>query len=366
MTAAGDAMPAGGCSTEESLRVDAPVLRQYVAALYRAAGLARGSAGVVARVQVATDMRGIDTHGTRLAPTYVGKLLAAELAERPVFAVTADADASVVLDAGLAVGPLAGTVAARLAIRRARRYGVGLVAVTRAGHCGAAGSFALLAAEAGMIGVTVAETGRASLAAYGTAEPVLGNTALAIAVPRPRGRAPLLLDMACGALAWGKVHALARRGLPLPDGAALDRDGVPTTASDRAAVLLPFGAGKGSGLAMVCSVLAGLGAGLPAPGNRAGRGMLMAAISPDHLNTRIELTDRVEELAAAVAAASPGRGGEARLPGDRAWAARTDAMRHGIALDPHHLSVLITAGQRLGLTAAITRLTDRGADEPHP
>ena len=104
------------------------------------------------------------------------------------------------------------------------------------------------------------------------------GTARRCAVPRARGalpdqsglhrhsrhgrNEPILLDFATSRVALGKVRVAHNAGKPMIDGALLDHAGQPTTdpsvmyTQPRGAVL-PFGEHKGSGLALVCELLAG-------------------------------------------------------------------------------------------------------------
>ena len=334
-----------------SVKIDAGVLRDYVRSVYCAAGVPRGSASVVAGVQVDTDLRGVSTHGTRLVATYVSKLLAGSLNRRPAVTLTYDAGSCAALDADRALGPLAGTIAMTLAVRRARRHGAALVIAGNAGHAGAAGSYPLIAADAGMIGVAVCQTGSASVAPYGTSDPVLGNTALAVALPRGPAR-PVLLDMACGSVSWGQAHARRREGARLPDGCALDSYGEPTGDPRHAVTLCTFGGAKGSALAIVVELLASAARGaltaLAADGE--GRALWVCAVDPAHLGIDVSLPNRIEEIAQVLGNARVMRAGQPpRLPGDRAWEATSAGMAGGIPLDDDHVRRLTDAGRQVGI-----------------
>ena len=54
----------------------------------------------------------------------------------------------------------------------------------------------------------------------------------------------------------GRVQQLKREGKTLPEGAAVDNNGVPTTDPDKAVYLLPFGAHKGYGLMLIDELVA--------------------------------------------------------------------------------------------------------------
>jgi LDH2 family malate/lactate/ureidoglycolate dehydrogenase len=67
----------------------------------------------------------------------------------------------------------------------------------------------------------------------------------------------------------GRVQQLAREGKQLPPGAAVDASGLPTTDPNLAKYLVPFGAHKGYGLALMNEIIgAFIGGSLPTLRNR--------------------------------------------------------------------------------------------------
>jgi LDH2 family malate/lactate/ureidoglycolate dehydrogenase len=327
-------------------RVHPRDLKAYLVLLYQAVGTSAAAARIIASAQVETDLCGVATHGSRMAPRYLAALADGRLKARPRPTVLADGPVCLALDADHAPGPLAAATAMRRAQRRAASHGMGVVTVRGAGHPGAVGTYAAQAARAGLVGIVAAQTSSPSVAPHGGSTPVLGNTALAIAVPG-QGDAPVLLDMACGALSWGRVRDLSATGKKLPPGAALDIDGRPTRSPQHARVLRTFGGAKGSALAMVLELLVGALTGsslLPSDGE--GRGLLCLALAPWHLEPGHRLGERVVEVCEAVRTSDGALGTGTRIPGDRAWSARRAALVHGIPLAGHHLHALTDAGRR--------------------
>ncbi|MDG4832992.1 Ldh family oxidoreductase [Solwaraspora sp. WMMD1047] len=334
-------------------RVPAGPLVEYLAACYRAVGVADRPARRVARVQVDTDRRGILSHGSRLAGRYLTKLADGRLNPRPRIRTVFRGGVCRRLDADGALGPWAADVAVRHAAAIARRMGAGVVAVSGCGHIGAAGSSAISGAAADMLTLVIGQTGAASVAPDGSVSPVLGNTPVAVAVPRG-GHPPIVADLACGAMSWGAVSEHRTAGRPLPGDVAYDDAGLPTRDAGRAAVLRPFGGAKGSALAVIAEILAGTFTGSAALPSGERRGLLTVAIHPRGLGVAV---GQVEHLAAAVRDAVPVAGiAGARLPGDRGWEAAAVADRDGIGLDAAHLRCLTDAGRRYGVDP--TTLTD--------
>ena len=76
-------------------------------------------------------------------------------------------------------------------------------------------------------------------------------------------------DWATSVVAMGRVQQLAREGKQLPPGAAVDETGAPTTDPAKAKYLVPFGAHKGYGLALMNEIIgAFIGGSLPTIRNR--------------------------------------------------------------------------------------------------
>ncbi|MDI5969914.1 Ldh family oxidoreductase [Streptomyces sp. SL13] len=315
-------------------------LRAYVEALFRVAGVTRGGARAMADTYLEADLRGISGHGCRLVPGMLTKLEDGRLSARSAFTVVRRDGATLVLDAGYAPGPLAVRAATAGAERLARIHGVGLVAVHRSGHVGAVGIGAARLAERGLIGIVATQTSAPSVALLGgTGAPVLGNSAIAVAIPGPDH--PVLVDLAAGPLSWGRLHEHARAGRTLPAGCAVDRCGRPVRDPERAAVLLPS-SGRAQALAIVLELLVGAVIGAtPLPTGQDGRGLLCLAIDPTRLTTAHQLSAGVEAVARAV------HDDGVRMPGDRSWRSRATARTEGIALDHDTFNALVAAGRRL-------------------
>src|SRR6202041_909759 len=93
----------------------------------------------------------------------------------------------------------------------------------------------------------------------------LGTNPFCAAVPGEDGPA-LMLDMATTTIAAGKARVAYNKGVPVPDGCLIDPDGTPTNdpsgfIRDKIGALRTFGTHKGSGLAIMCEIMAAAVAG---------------------------------------------------------------------------------------------------------
>ena len=242
-------------------------LEVWTAALVRSVGTPQDVAADVAEILVAADRRGIPSHGTARLPNYLALVQAGVMdpAARPVAEVERAALAR--YDARNGWGHHASRVALDRAVELARVAGSALVVLRNSNHYGIAGWYALRAARAGMIGMSL--TNSSPLVAPTRArQPLLGTNPIAIAAPAGRFGA-FCLDMATSTIPRGRIEVAARRGESLPEGWAIDADGHParTPEAALAGALLPLGgdeanAGyKGYGLALAVDMLTGVLAG---------------------------------------------------------------------------------------------------------
>jgi LDH2 family malate/lactate/ureidoglycolate dehydrogenase len=238
--------------------VPAVKLTGFVAALFAAAGVPDHAAAAVAGGLVEADLCGLHSHGVMLVEMYIDRLLRGSVSASPSAAVVSDNAGAVVLDAGHALGQLTGQQAMAMAIARARQHASGIVAVRHGFHFGAAGQYAVMAAEAGCIGIAMCNT-RPLMPAPGGAERLVGNNPLAIAIPSD-GVIPIVLDMATSEAAMGKIRLAANAGETIPASWAVQNDGTPTTDPRQAiaGMLLPAAGAKGFGLAFMIDLMCGL------------------------------------------------------------------------------------------------------------
>jgi LDH2 family malate/lactate/ureidoglycolate dehydrogenase len=351
----------------ESVRVDAARLAAAVADIFSALGVAADDARVVAGDLVAADLEGVASHGVMLAPMYVDRLLQGSVSRRSSGAVVSDRGATIVIDAGNALGQLTAHQAAGLAVSRAKEVGAAVVAVRNAFHFGTAGRYARLMAGQGCAGIVMSNT-RPLMPAPGGAEAMVGNNPIAVALPTA-GEHPVEVDMALSATAMGRIRLAAGDGASIPQDWAVDAQGRPTTdpAAAIKGMLLPAAGPKGFGLAFVIDLLCGglsdgaIGAGVrplygdPALPYRCSQCFM--AIDVGHFPAAETFAVRVQDQAASVSASKRAPGVDrVYAPGELAHATR--AASGGVCtLSRPTLDGLIAAAARAGLPDISSLLT---------
>lgn len=240
----------------EGVTLAAEQLATLAQAIFERAGMSAAHAAKIAEVLIWADLRGAPSHGMQRIPRYIEIIDAGEMNIRAEMKIVKELSASVLIDADRAPGQVSMSFAAAEATRKAKAGGIGLALVRRTTHTAALGFYTRLAALDGM----AAFAGSASwpnMIYHGAREVGVATNPFSIAVPRGQGE-PLILDMATGVVALGKIVHAARTGEPIPEGWALDEDGKPTTDPKKAALPLPLGGPKGSGLALMIEFIASL------------------------------------------------------------------------------------------------------------
>jgi len=230
------------------------------------------------------------------------------------------------------------------------------VLVANATHAGAIGMHAAALAEQGLAGMVIA-AGIPNMAYHGAASVSLSTAPIAIAVPGAPGEAPLLLDMASATLAMGRLKQMQRAGERLPEGWALTKAGLPTTDPAEAAIPLPVGGPKGSGLALLFECLTGLLSGAPVlaafiTGERRkhAQGVLVYAIDIAALRPLEEFRADVAALVGVIRALPRQAGvSELLLPGERGGRVAAERAAHGIPASGPAWAELLEVAARLGV-----------------
>jgi LDH2 family malate/lactate/ureidoglycolate dehydrogenase len=238
----------------------AEVLAAFSMELLRAAGADRQSAEAATWAVMHASLHGIDSHGIRLLPWYAECLRSGLTKGSPKIKVSYPRRAAALVDADGGMSHLATYRAMDEACGLARDCGIGMACVINSTHFGAAGAYALVAADAGFIGFITANSG-AFVIPHGGSKPIHGTSPIALAAPNPGGD-PFLLDMATSAIPWNKVLRFRTEGLALPAGVAVGAKGEFTTNPHEARALAPLGGGdygyKGAGLAGLAEILGGV------------------------------------------------------------------------------------------------------------
>lgn len=236
-------------------------LRDFANGVFTAAGLSQEDAQTVSDVLLHADLRGHASHGVTRIPIYSQRIKAGVVNRAPKVRITRSAPGFLVVDGDNGPGPVVSLRAMEAAIGAARENGIAIASVGHSNHNGAGSYYVERAVAAGCIAIGMTNA-PPSMAVFGGRDPVIGTNPITFGTP-VAGDAPLLLDLATSLVARGKIVEAAKRGDAIPEGWALDRDGKATTDAVAAekGVVLPMAGAKGSALAIMVEVLAGVLAG---------------------------------------------------------------------------------------------------------
>jgi LDH2 family malate/lactate/ureidoglycolate dehydrogenase len=296
--------------------VTADLLGRQLAAIFRGWGMSEEHIAVTVEVMLGADLSAIDSHGVAMMPLYGQLRAAAKLDLQPEIRVVRETATAAVIDGGGGLGHVPATRAMQLAIAKARQVGMAIATVRNSNHFGAAGIYALMAAEAGLIGLAMTNVHNASVVPTFAADPMFGTNPIAFAAPTRRNK-PYLFDMATSTAAIGKLKIANMAGKPVPEGWALNPEGEPLTDAAEALKyrrLTPLGGSrelgghKGYGLAMMVEILsATLGGAAFAPlrapdATRLNVGHFLMAIDPTQFREddafETDLDDMIDALRA--------------------------------------------------------------------
>jgi L-2-hydroxycarboxylate dehydrogenase (NAD+) len=173
--------------------------------------------------------------------------------------------ASKVWNANRKLGQSSAFRAMEEAIRLADQYGIGQVSVDNAFHYLWGGGYVMDAAKRGYIAYTNCTAALAEVVPFGGKFPTLGTNPHSWGFPTTDAIGyPIVVDWATSTVAMGRVQQFKREGGTLPPNAAIDADGNMTTDPNQAVALMPFGAHKGYGLALINELVAAMiGGSLP-------------------------------------------------------------------------------------------------------
>lgn len=241
-------------------RFSAGALLAFTRDTLLACGVPDADATIAAKQMIEADLTGFDAHGVFRLGAYVTTLKSGRTNPKPNIRPIQRSPATALVDGDNGIGHLVMTYSANLAVELARQSGVGWVGARNSNHAGAAGIYAEIPVQHGMVGIYAAVSTINNMAPWGGAEALLGTNPIAIGIPAGK-EAPVLLDIATSVASFGNIRRYAAAGKPIPEGWVIDgKTGQPITDAKQASdgVLLPIGGHKGAGLALIIGLLGGV------------------------------------------------------------------------------------------------------------
>lgn len=189
-----------------------------------AIGVPKEEAKICANILIVADKRGIDSHGVgRFKPIYLDRIWAGTQEPKTNFEIVKETPTTAVIDGHNGMGHYISYRANKMAVDKAKQFGLGMTVVRNSTHYGAACYYPLMAIEEGMIGIT-GTNARPSVAPTWGVEPMLGTNPLTVGMPTDEDF-PFMLDCATSVTQRGKLEVYDRLGKELPLGWVIGEDG---------------------------------------------------------------------------------------------------------------------------------------------
>jgi uncharacterized oxidoreductase len=347
--------------------ISAGSLTQLLTLILQRAGVESERARICAEHLVTANLKGHDSHGVGMAPSYVNWIRAGKLVPNARPKVIQDRGAVMVVDGQFGLGQPVARETMELAIGRAKEIGIACVALRNSCHIGRIGAYGEQCADAGLVSmhhVNVVGAGP-TVAPFGGREARMLTNPYCCAVPRRSGE-HIVLDFATSAVAMGKLRVAFMNGEAAPAGALVDAEGRPTTdprtfyRSEARSLLLPFGLHKGGGMQILCELLGGALAGgwTMQPGSNRAFGaavnnMLSVLIDPEAFGEGAAFEAEAEAMLDYIRTTAPAEGFDrVRLPGDPERESAASRLTEGIPIDDATWAQILEVATSVGLDEA--------------
>ncbi len=247
-------------------------LKEFTQNIFSTFNLSSQDAGVCADILVMSDLRGIPSHGVARLKRYVDGMENGTIFPQAKPEIIKENPVTAAIEGNAGLGQLNGYFATKLAIQKAKTSCIGMVTVKNSNHYGIAGYYSMMILKENMIGISMTNSAPLVVPTFGK-EMVIGTNPISFAVPTKKKR-PFVLDMATSVVPRGKLEVYNREHKQMPEGWAVDTEGLVMT--DPGTVLnnvlqrlgggiLPLGGAgelysgyKGYGMAVLVDVLSGV------------------------------------------------------------------------------------------------------------
>jgi 3-dehydro-L-gulonate 2-dehydrogenase len=323
------------------IRVPIQEVQEVLREILEKHGMSRDRASLCARLFAESSRDGVHSHGLGRFPRFVRGIRNGLVNVHSAPELVAARGALERWSGRRGVGNLNAWQSMERAIALAQTHGLGCVALAHTNHWMRGGAYGWQAAEAGVIGICWTNT-MPNLPPWGSSAPLLGNNPLVIAVPRSQGH--VVLDMAMSQFSYGALESYRKRGQLLPVDGGFDSQGRLTRdpgAIEASGRPLPIGYWKGSGLALMLDLLAGLLSGGQVtheisadPERETDLSQVFIAISLDLSSTGDNAGANLADQVVSHLQSSLPQGEQCRYPGQNVLKTRNESLAKGIAVEP--------------------------------
>lgn len=335
-------------------------LTNYCVSLFESAGMKKDEAIINTDNLIEANLTGVDSHGVSRMAVYLKRIREGVVEANTDLKIISENASTAVLDASNGMGAAASDKAMKLAISKARDTGVAFVTVRNSNHFGTAAYYTKIAAKEDMIGFA-ATNGASRMAPWGSMDTYFGTNPFSIGVPAG-DELPIIADMATSVVARGKIILAAKNKKSIPLGWAINKAGEETTDAQEAldGTVLPFAGPKGSAIALIIDVMAGIMAGasfgpyikdmyanFTEPTNT---GHILGAFDISKFIPLEQFKKLIDQMIREIKGLTPSKGAsEIFLPGEIELRTRQERLKNGIPVTEPVLKELADEGAKCGI-----------------
>ena len=197
------------------------------------------------------------SHGLARLKMYCDRLKKGLINSKPKIKIKRISSSISHINADNSIGFVAADIGIKVAIKNAKKTGIGLVAIKKSGHYGLSSFYAEQAVKKNLI-VFCFTNAPPALAPHGAKKSLFGTNPICFGAPT--GNTPFIFDSSASMINRGKIRRAEKLGLKIPFGVALNKKGKITTDAKQAlqGTQLPIAGFKGSGLAWMVDILSGV------------------------------------------------------------------------------------------------------------
>ncbi len=240
------------------MRVTIKNLKKKIIYLLKSYNLNNQHSKICAEALINAELVGAQSHGISRLKMYCDRIKKKLINNKPKIKIKNISKSAALIDADNSIGFVAADIGIKKAIKIAKKFGIGIVAIKNSGHYGLSSFYAEQAVKKNLIALCFTNAPPA-LAPHGAKKSLFGTNPICFGCPTGN-KVPFILDTSMSVINRGKIRFAAKLGNRIAKGSALDKFGKPTTDALKAlaGVQLPIASFRGSGLAWMVDILSGV------------------------------------------------------------------------------------------------------------
>ena len=225
--------------------------------IFKKNNLSNSHSKICADYLLKAELINAQSHGLARLKMYCDRLKKGLINSKPKIKIKKISSSISHINADNSIGFVAADIGIKVAIKNAKKTGIGLVAIKKSGHYGLSSFYAEQAVKKNLI-VFCFTNAPPALAPHGAKKSLFGTNPICFGAPT--GNTPFIFDSSASMINRGKIRRAEKLGLKIPFGVALNKKGKITTDAKQAlqGTQLPIAGFKGSGLAWMVDILSGV------------------------------------------------------------------------------------------------------------